>query len=515
MAKATKSRWKKIAVVILSVQALFAITTMAIIIKVDLLPTIYMVLTGAVLLFLLTLAYFFMYSGVKKKYKKTAAKKKKRKIYIKRSLGCVIAAFSVVVCSVGSYVFAKADDTMRNIADQVVMTDTVSVYVLADNLAESVVDVQDGLFAIAAAYDKEHTDKAIAQINQNVGRIINTQNYETVFDMVDALYAGNVDAMILNTAYVDMIESQEGYEDFSKKTKILFDHEEQTTITDNSESVDKDITKDTFVVYISGSDTRNLKLATSRSDVNILAVVNPSTKQILLVNTPRDYYVDTTASTSGMKDKLTHCGMYGIDCSMSTLANLYSEPVDYYVQINFNGFQTLIDAIGGITIEAEKSFRTREGGFYINQGTNQLNGTVALAYARERKAFADGDNARGRHQMQMIEAIIKKVSSGTTILSNYSGIMSSMEGMFATNISSTEISSLVKMQLSDGASWNVKSFAVSGTGSSQKTFSMPTKRSYVMIPDDSQVTYAELLINKVVDGVTLTDEDLVMPTAIY
>ena len=254
-----------------------------------------------------------------------------------------------------------------------------------------------------------------------------------------------------------------------------------------------------------------MKLATSRSDVNILAVVNPTTKQVLLLNTPRDYYVETTVS-GGMRDKLTHCGMYGIDCSMGTLSNLYEENVDYYVQINFNGFSTLIDAIGGITIESEKSFRTSEGGYYISQGTNQMNGTVALSYVRERKSFADGDNARGRHQMQAIEAIIQKVSSGTTVLNNYSAILNSMEGMFTTNMSSSDISALVRMQLSDMASWNVKSYAVTGTGSSQKTYSMPTKRSYVMIPDESQISYARILVNKVVDGRILSDEDLVMPT---
>ena len=127
-----------------------------------------------------------------------------------------------------------------------------------------------------------------------------------------------------------------------------------------------------------------------------LVVVNPSTKQVLLINTPRDYYVDTAAS-AGAKDKLTHCGMYGIDCSMATLGNLYDEHVDYYVQINFNGFKTLVDAVGGITVESEKAFRTSEGGFYINRGTNQLNGTVALSYVRERKSFADGENSSGIH----------------------------------------------------------------------------------------------------------------------
>lgn len=208
--------------------------------------------------------------------------------------------------------------------------------------------------------------------------------------------------------------------------------------------------------------------------MNILAVVNPKTKQVLLINTPRDYYIDISVS-EGAKDKLTHCGVYGIDCSMDTLSNLYDEHVDYYAKINFSGFETLIDAIGGVTIESEKSFYTYKDNYYISEGTNQLNGAYALSYARERRAFADGDNARGRHQMQLIEAIIEKVSSGTTILTNYSDILASLEGMFTTNMSQEEIAALVRMQLSDGAGWNVKSFAVNGSGSKEHVYSMPGK----------------------------------------
>ena len=113
--------------------------------------------------------------------------------------------------------------------------------------------------------------------------------------------------------------------------------------------------------------------------------------------------------------------------------------------------------------------------------------------------------------MQVIEAIISKAATGTTILSNYSRILDSMSGMFSTSMGQDEISALVKMQLSDMASWNVKSFAVSGTGSSQPTYSMPSKRSYVMIPDETQIEYAKLLVNKVVDGMTLTAADMEMP----
>lgn len=508
----TFKKWKIIAGIILIIQALISIGAVGVAVWFNLLPTKYLTLIGLILIWLLTLVYYFFYSGVKKKKgKKLTAKKKKRKLYTKRSIGCVISAVTMVLCVMASSMMWQVGDALANIADNVVVTDTVSVYALAENPAESVADIKDGVFAITQNYDYEHTKTTLDKINENLGQTIHTQSFDTVFDMVDALYAGNVDAIVLNAAYVDVIKDQKGYEDFSDRTKTLYDHEVKSAVVQENTQSTRDITKDPFVIYISGSDTRNMKLATSRSDVNILAVVNPATKQVLLLNTPRDYYVETTVS-AGMRDKLTHCGMYGIDCSMGTLSNLYEENVDYYVQINFNGFSTLIDAIGGITIESEKSFRTSEGGYYISQGTNQMNGTVALSYVRERKSFADGDNARGRHQMQAIEAIIQKVSSGTTVLNNYSAILNSMEGMFTTNMSSSDISALVRMQLSDMASWNVKSFAVSGQGSSQKTYSMPTKRSYVMYPDETQINYARILVDKVIDGRILSDEDLVMPT---
>ena len=361
----TFKKWKIIAGIILIIQALISIGAVGVAVWFNLLPTKYLTLIGLILIWLLTLVYYFFYSGVKKKKgKKLTTKKKKRKLYTKRSIGCVISAVTMVLCVMASSMMWQVGDALANIADNVVVTDTVSVYALAENPAESVADIKDGVFAITQNYDYEHTKTTLDKINENLGQTIHTQSFDTVFDMVDALYAGNVDAIVLNAAYVDVIKDQKGYEDFSDRTKTLYDHEVKSAVVQENTQSTRDITKDPFVIYISGSDTRNMKLATSRSDVNILAVVNPATKQVLLLNTPRDYYVETTVS-AGMRDKLTHCGMYGIDCSMGTLSNLYEENVDYYVQINFNGFSTLIDAIGGITIESEKSFRTSEGGYFF------------------------------------------------------------------------------------------------------------------------------------------------------
>lgn len=504
-----KKNWKLAAGIILIIQLMLAVVTIGIIIWLNLLPVAYVLLIGLILLWLVTVVYYLFYSGVRKKM---PPKKRKKRLYIKRSAGCTVSAIVMVFCIVVSSMLVQAGNTLNRISDQAIMTDTVSVYVLKENPAQDMLDAKDYVFAVTENFDYDKTKTTIEEINTQVGKTIQTQSFETILDMVDALYEGSVGAMILNVAYVDLIESQEDYEDFSLKTKTLFDHETEVLVENQVETQNKDITKDSFIVYISGSDTRNSSLTgNTRSDVNILAVVNPTTKQVLLINTPRDYYIDITASP-GAKDKLTHCGVYGIDCSMDSLALLYDEPVDYYAKISFSGFETLIDAIGGITIESEKSFYTYKDNYYIREGTNTLNGAYALSYVRERKAFADGDNARGRHQMEMIEAIIAKVCSGTTILSNYSAILDSMEGMFTTNMSQADISALVKMQLSDGASWNVKSFAVSGQGSKQHVYSMPGVRTYVTLPDETTVSYARLLINKTVDGVILTDEDMIQPT---
>jgi LCP family protein required for cell wall assembly len=258
---------------------------------------------------------------------------------------------------------------------------------------------------------------------------------------------------------------------------------------------------------LSGSDTRSTKLSTSRSDVNILAFVNPTSKQVLLLNTPRDYYVPISISSSGTRDKLTHCGIYGVDCSMDTLGALYDTSVDYYMQVNFEGFKTLVDAIGGIEVESDQSFVTTHYDVQIYKGTNYLDGTGALGFVRERYAFSDGDNARGRNTMKVVKAIIDKMSSGTTILSNYSAIMKSMEGMFVTNMSSDEIADLVRMQLSDMSSWDVRQYAVIGTGDSRTTYSVPNQKAYVMIPDEDSVDKAKELIEKMESGELLTDAD--------
>ena len=133
----------------------------------------------------------------------------------------------------------------------------------------------------------------------------------------------------------------------------------------------------------------------------------------------------------------------------------------------------------------------------------------AVVYARERYAFIEGDNMRGQNQMRLIKAIIKKLTSSSTFLIlNYKTILADLEGFIVTNLDSDEIDALVKMQLNDLADWNVKSYAVTGDGGYDTTYSMPGQNLYVTYPDSSSVKRAQTLINKVYRGETLTDADV-------
>ena len=263
------------------------------------------------------------------------------------------------------------------------------------------------------------------------------------------------------------------------------------------------ITKEPFVIYLSGVDTRGERTENARSDVNILAAVNPVTKRVALVNTPRDYYVDLAGTSS--KDKLTHAGLYGVETSMETLGNLYGVNVDHYIRINFAGFISIIDALGGVDVYSDQTFTSvGSPGYYdpttFVEGWNHLDGKSALAFARERHAFASGDIQRGINQMKVIDAMLNKIKS-PALLMGFSKIMDAASDCFVTSFSQDQISALVRMQLSDFAEWDIESYTVTGTSSSStKCYSAKGQKLYVMKPDDSSVSKAREMLASVLGG---------------
>ena len=214
---------------------------------------------------------------------------------------------------------------------------TTCVVVRADDPAETVNDTFGYTYGILETLDRENTDAALSHIEDGMGQV-KTASFGTLTQLADALLNRQVDAVILNNSYFSVLKGTEGYQSFSKDTKVIYrfsiDKADPEPIAPNA-----NISREPFVVYCSGTDERvDYIPLNSRSDTNILAVVNPSTHQILLVSTPRDYYLPLPSY--GQKDKLTHFGLYGIEESIKGLEQLYNVDVNYYARVHFAGLVT-------------------------------------------------------------------------------------------------------------------------------------------------------------------------------
>lgn len=400
----------------------------------------------------------------------------------------------------------SVQSALSKIVGKMTETEITEVRVMNDNPATSMGDTKGYTFGYIADADTKNTQNILDEISKSFGTI-KSKEYSSMTALADALYDDEVDAILINQGYVDLLTEKDGYTDFRDQTRVLYTytttHEVDPIVPNTS------ITKEPFVVYCSGIDARVDDIsAKSRSDVNILAVVNPTTKQILLVNTPRDYYLPL--ARNGEMDKLTHAGLYGIDESMKVLGNLYGVQADYYVRVNFAGLVKIVDALGGVDIESDANFscvpmETPDGNgdytyqkYSFTKGINHVNGSQALAFARERKAFADGDNRRGQHQMTVIKAIVNKACS-SAVLTKYQELLKAASDAFITNMPYADISSLVQMQLGDMADWNITTYAVSGEGSTEYCYALGDK-AWVMIKDSSKVNTAKNMIQQVING---------------
>lgn len=400
-------------------------------------------------------------------------------------------------------VLNKADQTIDDVVENSKLsTEEYGVYILKSDKAEELKDIENYNLGYNLSYAKDETDSVLKDVLAKANNKLIANEYDDLLKMADELLNTEKTAFIFNQAMLDLIENagddtNDGknngiYKDFTNKIKCIYVVNVKTAVKEYGG--DKNVTKECFNVYISGIDTEGDVTVKSRSDVNIIMSINPVTHQVLLLSTPRDYYVPLSIS-NGVKDKLTHAGNYGINVSMDTLEMLYDIKLDYFIRLNFTGFVDIIDALGGIDVVSDYSFSTH--GYSYSEGLNSnLSGIQALWFARERHAFAEGDKQRGRDQMKVIEAVIKKAQS-SALLNNYDEIFANISKSFQTNMPKKDIKALVKYQLNETPNWKVVSTSVTGTGRSDVTYSVPNSRAYVMDPDENSVNEAKKLLQKI------------------
>lgn len=387
------------------------------------------------------------------------------------------------------YVYSRTNTFFNKITNVEYETSNYSVIVLKDSTYTKIEDLkQIGLYK--QDIDKNY-EQAIEELNDRA--TIDNKRYDNLLTIINDLYNKKIESILLNENYIDIINETDN--SFKEKTKVL-DTLSIQSIKEKKE-LEKEISKlGNFNIYISGIDTYGAISTVSRSDVNIIATIDMKNNKILLTNTPRDYYVQLSGTT-GTKDKLTHAGVYGIDTSMKTLANLYNTKIDYYIRVNFNTLIKLVDQIDGVDIYSDQELYLEK--IHIKYGWNHLNGKEALRYSRERHSYIDGDRHRGKNQQQVIEAIIKKVTTSNDI-NNYLNLLSVMEDSLQTNLDKNLINGFINLQVKNNLNWTTESISVNGYDSSNYTYSYPGQLLYVMEPDYNSLNIAKDKIKEIIES---------------
>lgn len=360
-------------------------------------------------------------------------------------------------------------------------TNKISFIKLSKNkLTVDTIDSQT-VFGQSIGFDNDNFDHINEDLTERFDFEINMLTSESDFDTVQKLYDGEFEVGIIDNAVIDTII--ETYPWFGVDFEVLWTIERE--IKRDDITIEVPVDKDAFVVLISGIDIDGRISLRSRSDVNILVVVNPNKGSITMVSIPRDMFVPFACKDDAL-DKLTHSGIYGINCTVQTIENFIDIDINYYVRLNFTSFIKIIDVIGSIDVYSEFSFTDMLGTYRFKQGINKMDSKKALAFARERSAFESGDVQRGLNQQEVIKAVIKKLISPST-LTKIDKIVSSVAKSIDTNLDPADIQKLIALQIDKGIDWQFSSYHVDGTESRRETFSIPGRELFVVLPSEDSV----------------------------
>ena len=430
------------------------------IIKLNLLPAKLIILVSLVMVILCLIILLILHFKAKK--------------FLPRLLAGFIALCMCVGLAYGNYFIYKTDNTfdvVTSLADS--KATTTSIVVLKSSSIKKESNLKGKKIGTILDMDKKPTKRMLDDLNKDNIKYT-TKDYSNLDELMDAFYSGEVDAICLNEKYRDILHETQAYFTFQTDTRIVHQNIHYTKVEKNDNPSDpvNDISKDAFTVLVSGNDSYGtLQDSNTRSDANLLLTVNPKTGTILMTSIPRDYYVELVcpddepelACPEGSYDKLTHSGLMGIKSTEKTIEKALGIKINYNVRINFSSVVNLVDALDGIDLDIKKGEEVDI--FYVNSqpglsvGKHHVDGETALAFARERHAYLDGDNQRVRNQQKVFKAIFNRIVS-PKMITNYGKFMDALAVAFDTNLSGDEISKFVKYELNNMPNWNIESYAI-------------------------------------------------------
>ena len=421
---------------------------------------------------------------------------------------CVVITLVLIFGScMGGYYISKTGSLLTNITNVTKHAkNTVSVVVKQSSDIKNKSQLNGLSVGTLRTIGTQGSSKALKELSKD-GIVMNQSEYDSLSAMLESFYNGEVDSIIINESSRSQILDMESYADFDNNTRVVYQTSYKVENTDKANAV-SDITSKPFNVLISGSDTRGGFDENGRSDVIMVATINPKTSTILLTSVPRDFYVTTACDAAdgcmqGALDKITHTGIHGTNTTKRTVEQLLGIEINYTFKVGFDTVTDLVDALGGVDVYVEPGYAVSTSTFSVHEGTNHLDGEHALAYARERYSYTEGDRQRTKNQQQVLMGIVNEATK-PSVITKYASIMDAMANTFSTTMSNEEISDLIKYQINNNPKWKMEQYMVDGTGDTLMCAELGDAAS-VMVPDQSTVKLAKDKINAVLAGKSADD----------
>lgn len=355
----------------------------------------------------------------------------------------------------------------------------ISVYTVTRKLSNitSLTDLESKTIGFQIGDEKDISTYAQASFMAQLNDLHYEENISYT-PLIEALLQDNIQALVMSESAYQMACTYT--QDFKENTKII-----HKIIKENNEQeqTKKDIRKEAFTVYISGVDSTGSPDQSSRTDTNLLLIINPLGNQIQMISLPRDAYMPNSA-LQYKNDKLTHTGIYGIETSVKTIENFYGFSIDYYARVSFDSLIEIIDAIGGIDVDVEISFCeqdenrsfAKEDQICLVKGKQHINGKQALAYARHRKTAGYDNPGRERAQQRIIKGVIQKLMNPKTII-HMNALLEIIPNYVVTNMPVSQMASFVSSELKTLQPWSITSISSNnGTYDYRYTASIPIEQ---------------------------------------
>lgn len=365
-------------------------------------------------------------------------------------------------------------------------------------------DYADAVYGTTIETDTTNQQYALKQLKQLCGKQVQTIDKNTLSDAVQSFYDNHTDILIMSEALAGTISDIQGFENFETDTKILYSFDRPIDAS-ASDTVVVDMTTKPFTIFFGGNDTTGTLSLEGRTDVDMTVTVNPNTHQIIISNLPRDSWIKNPYYND-KRDKLTHLGLAGIDNTLKGLGNIYGIEIPNYVIVNFTTFMSIVSALGGVTIQNPYTFTAITGTVFY-EGEISMPADIALLYCRERENLSGGDFDRNMHQQIVMKAIIDKLTS-KDIITKFDSLLNEINGQFLTNISPNSLYALAQKQLDEGIEWNIVNYHVGGETGMEICASATGQYLSVVYPYDNQIEFVRNEIQKVMDGETITQEEL-------